>query len=69
MPPDRPDTAPHGTYAALIAHKARKEEPCALCKRAGALYMKAYRNRDKCAAGLGWPLRSMPIMKARRRAA
>jgi hypothetical protein len=49
MQPETPDTAPHGTYAALIAHRARKEEPCEICRRAGALYMKAYRNRDKCA--------------------
>ena len=62
MQPDRPGAAPHGTYAALGAHRARKEEPCVPCKRAGAVYMKAYRNRDKCAPGLGWPLRTMPVM-------
>jgi hypothetical protein len=54
------DDIRHGTYGALQAHKVRKEDPCALCLRAGAAYMKAYRNRDRCAPGLGWPLRSLP---------
>jgi hypothetical protein len=53
----------HGTYGGLQAHKVRGEDPCFPCLRAGAAYMKAYRNRDKCAPGLGWPLRSVPVMR------
>jgi len=57
---ERPDEEEHGTYAALQAHRARKEKPCTPCKRAAAVYMKAYRKRGRCAPGLGWPLQSAP---------
>jgi len=56
-----------GTYAGLQAHRKAEEDPCANCLRAAAIYHKAHRQRDKCAPGLGWPLRSIPVMRKRRK--
>jgi hypothetical protein len=63
--PEVPVPAPHGTYAAAMAHQTRQEERCALCKRAAALYMKGYRDRGKAAPGLGWPLQLTPARPRR----
>lgn len=58
-----PPEIKHFTYAGVQAHKTRNEKPCTLCLRAAAAYMKAYRNHDRCAPGIGWPLRTLAEVK------
>jgi hypothetical protein len=48
--------AAHGTRAGFQAHKLHGERPCTPCNEANNAYFQAYRNRGRCAPGLGWPL-------------
>lgn len=46
----------HGTYKGFQLHALRDERPCTPCYVANAAYHQRYRQRGKCASGLGWPL-------------
>jgi hypothetical protein len=48
----------HGTRNGFQAHKNRGERPvrCTPCNEANNAWFQEYRQRGKCAPGLGWPL-------------
>jgi hypothetical protein len=45
MNPMAPDDPRHGTYAGTMAHKRRNEPLCGPCRKAAAVYQRAYRKR------------------------
>jgi hypothetical protein len=50
-----PDHA-HGTRSGFILHYQRGTDPCIPCRHADNVWKQEYRQRGKCAPGLGWPL-------------
>ena len=46
----------HGSRRGYNEHRRRGEYPCTPCAVALATYTQAYRQRGRCAKGLGWPL-------------